>query len=130
MAIIRKGDKEAEKELKRAAVTQRRAREKVSVNEKEKAGRVMNTRGIKIDPKTKKAYRLGLGNPVTKNAYDIVRKPFSGPISGSSIGKASRQSTNVKKSVGSGVVKGGKVVKGGDIAEGVAKSQAKKKKGK
>lgn len=129
MAIIRKGDKKAEENLKKAAAKQTQVRKTASDNEKEKAG-LVNARSIRIDPKTKKAYTLDLGNPVTGNAYDIVRKPFSGPISGSAVAKSNRSKTKGKLRAGSGVVQGGKVIKGGEIAKNVAKGQAKKKKGK
>lgn len=85
MAIIRKGDKKAEAGLRKAAIKQGNNRSKASDNQKKRAGLV--SENVRINPKTKKAYTLDLGNPVTGNAYDVVQKPFSGPISGSSIAR-------------------------------------------
>ena len=129
MAIIRKGDKKAENNLKSRAIDEVYKRQKTSDNAKEKAGR-KQVSGISIDTKTKTAYTRDLGNSRTGNAYDIVRKPASGPISGSSVASQRKSSTNIKKSAGSGVIKGGKVVKGGEVAKNVAKAQRKKKSGK
>lgn len=126
MAIIRKGDKEAEQGLKKRALEESRAKQKTSTNEQEKAGR-KNVSEIRIDTKAKAAYTTELGNSRIGNAYDVVRKSASGPISGTSVASRRKSSINVKKSAGSGVISRGKVVKGGVIAKAAAKAQRKKK---
>jgi hypothetical protein len=111
MAIIRKGDKVAEAALRKEAVKQASARKKASPNERERAG-LKRAGNIMIDTKTKKAYTRELGNSVTGNAFGVVRKDASGPISGSSVGAASRADKSRKMMSNSGVIKAGKVVKG------------------
>ena len=91
MAIIRKGDAEAEAGLKARAKEQRENRRNASDNEKERAGLVKGN--VYINPKTKKSHTLDLGNPVTGNAYALNRVQFSGPVSGSSIAKKQRNKT-------------------------------------
>lgn len=126
MAIIRKGDAEAEAGLKARAKEQRENRRNASDNEKERAGLVKGN--VYINPKTKKAHTLDLGNPVTGNAYALNRVQFSGPVSGSSIAKKQRNKTNAIALGGSGVVQGGKVIKGGEVAKNIAKKQRQRKK--
>jgi len=127
MAIIRKGDKEAEKGLRARAKEQKENRKSASDNAKDSAG-LVNTRGIKIDPKTNSAYTLELGDPITKDAFKITRKKFSGPVSGSAVARGNNLKKKAVSRGGSGVIQSGKVVKGGDMAKGLAKKQQQRKK--
>ena len=126
MAIIRKGDAEAEAGLKARAKEQRENRRNASDNQLQRAGLV--TDNVYINPKTKKAHTLDLGNSVTGNAYALSKKQFSGPISGSAMAKKHQRKERVMLNSGSGVVQGGKVIKGGEIAKNVAKKQRQRKK--
>jgi hypothetical protein len=127
MAIIRKGDKEAEAGLKARAKEQRENRRNASDNAKQTAG-LTSARAVKIDPKTKSAYTLDLGNPITGDAFALNKTQFSGPISGSAVARGKRLKTKAVSSGGSGIIQGGKVIKGGDMAKGLAKKQQRRKK--
>ena len=121
MAIIRKGDKKAEKQLQAQAGEQMIARAKATPAENKKAGLVeRGTITIIKDKKGKFSAERKLSS--SKSV------PFEGPISGSTGRK--RQPEKSIRPGGSGVIKAGQVVKGDKVAKVVAKTQRAKKKSK
>jgi hypothetical protein len=128
MAIIRKGDKRAEKQLARRALSSRVKEISASDYAKKKTGRLIVSKDRMSS--TANANKLSISKTKdgkTKATYND--QPYEGPVSSATV----RESDKTKKRLnryGSGVVKGGKVVKGSNIAIGVAKAQQNKKKSK
>jgi len=111
MAIIRKGDKAAELQLKIRAIKQSTRRMDASDSRKTKAGLAFTNKSktaITSDPSKIMVSKDKSG----KVSATYRGEPFEGPVSGGAI---SASKNNKKKSLqrnGSGVIKGGKLVKG------------------
>jgi hypothetical protein len=122
MAIIRKGDAQATRELAKRAIKQQSARSRASKKSLNEAGLVdnyLNERSVMVNPD---------GTATAKNPRTGRREAFEGPISGSNTMLNKKMVKRNRQTLGSGVIKAGKVVKGS--ASLLKKPQPKKTTGK
>jgi hypothetical protein len=129
MAIIRKGDKEAEHKLNLRAIAQSGNRNKASDKKTTKAGLSFinkNKTAITVDPS-----KIMVSKDKSGKSSANYRGDFKGPISGSAIASSKASKKRTLERQGSGVIQSGRLVKGGGVARiaGLAKD-VKKKSGK
>jgi hypothetical protein len=111
MAIIRKGDKKAERELQSRANAQSMKRFAASDSAKAKAGLSFISKdktSITSDPSKIRVSK----NESGKVSAEYRGKDFTGPVSGSAIKKSQERKKKTLQTMGAGVRQGGKVIKG------------------
>ena len=108
MAIIRKGDKVAEAELKDRAKEQEKGRKSKTFTDKD-PGRI----AVSKDSKSGKAKATTMN--IDKRAKFHTKK-YTKPVSGRDVADSSATRKTATKSAGSGVIQSGKLVKGGNYS--------------
>ena len=129
MAIIRKGDKEAEHKLNLRAIAQSRNRALSSDKKTTKAGLSFVNKSktaITSDPS-----KIMVSQDKSGKSSANYRGAFTGPISGSAVASSKASKKRTLERQGSGVIQSGRLVKGGGVARiaGLA-NNVKKKSGK